>query len=120
MASNSKRAVALVLTAMMAASALAGCGGSSSGSTASTGGGATTASTDTSTDASASADAVDLDSEEIQKQIKDAIAQEAEATGGKISMKLWCSGDDLQFEKTLIKEFKDKYADSRYENRCNR
>lgn len=116
MASNSKRAVALVLTAMMAASALAGCGGSSSGgSTASTGGGATTASTDTSTDASASADAVDLDSEEIQKQIKDAIAQEAEATGGKISMKLWCSGDDLQFEKTLIKEFKDKYADSRYE-----
>ena len=123
MASNSKKAVALVLAAMMAATALAGCGASNSGGSTQS----TAPSTDASADASADSNAeggdssvaggaptVDVDSEDVQKQIKDAIAQEAEATGNKISMTLWCSGDDLTFEKSLVEKFKEKYADSRY------
>lgn len=113
MASNSKKAVALVLTAMMAATSLVGCNsgsGSSGGSTTTTSTAASTASGDTSAEESV----VDLESDETIKLIKDKIAAEAEKTDGKITMKVWCSSGDLKFEKTLIKEFEDKYADSRY------
>lgn len=125
MASNSKKAAALVLTAMIAATSLVGCasGGSSGGSTASTGGstGSTaSAAGDASTgDGDASAEevsAVDVYSEEYTKAIKDAIAAEAEAAGSnKIKLKLWCAGDDRKFELSRIEEFKKLYSDSRYE-----
>ncbi len=113
MASKSKRAVALVLTAMMAAGAFAGCGptetGSSGGGTTTTpsnGGGSVASTTDVST--------VDMYSEEMIQTVKDAIATEAETAGGTINLTMWCSGDDRDFEKSLAKEFTELYADSRY------
>ncbi len=117
MVSKSKRAAALVLTAVLAAASLAGCGGTTtvtSGGTQTSGGTTSSASTESNA-GSGAGDAVDIDSEETIKTIKDAMAKEAEATGGKISMKLWCSGDDLKFEKKLIEEFKEKYKDDRFE-----
>ena len=122
MVSKSKKIVALLLTAMMAATAFAGCGGGET-TTSSTAPAASTASTsgDTSasgdasqTQASTTAEAVDLDSADMLQKIKDQIAQEAAATENVVSMTVWCSGDDFQFEKTLVKEFEEKYADSRY------
>lgn len=111
MVSKSKKIVALVLTAMMAATSLAGC---ATGSTT-TNSTAPAASTAESTGSTETVSAVDVDSDEVMTQIKDAIAQEAQENGGKVSLKVWCSGDDLAFEKTLIEEFSTKYADSRYE-----
>lgn len=126
MVSKTKRALALVLTAMMAASALAGCnpgnsgnsGGGSTNSTASTGGDTSTAATgdgDTSTSADSDVSAIDLDDPEIIATIKDKIAEEAAKTDNKIKLELWCAADDNKFEKTRVEAFKEKYADSRYE-----
>ena len=121
MVSKSKKAVALLLTAMMAASALAGCasgGGTTTSSTPSTSSPASTtdttpSSTESTTEASKVA-AVNLDDPEIIAKIKDQMAAEAEKTGGTIKMTLWCSADDKSFEEGLMKEFQEKYADSRY------
>ena len=82
MVSKSKKIVALLLTAMMAATAFAGCGGGET-TTSSTAPAASTASTsgDTSasgdasqTQASTTAEAVDLDSADMLQKIKDHIA----------------------------------------------
>lgn len=118
MAGKSKKAVALVLTAMMAASALAGCGGSSSGGTTSSTPSASTPSSSsqegsTGGETSTTVESVDIFSDEITTQIKDAIA--AEAVDGVVDIKMWCSGSDLIFEKSLVSKFKELYADSRYE-----
>lgn len=124
MVSKSKRIVAILLTAMMAASAMAGCngGGSSSGSGTTTTSTAPSTSTSTenssteenSTSGDTTVSAVDIDSPEIVQQIKDQIAKEASENGGEVAMTVWCSGDDFQFEKTLVSKFQDTYADDRY------
>ncbi len=104
MASKTKRIVALVLTAMMATTAFAGCGGGddeedvkpvvvSSGS---------------------KDEKVDLTNPETIKFIKDTMAEEAAKTGNKIELKMWSSGEDKDFEKTLVDEFKTMFGDSRY------
>jgi len=120
MVSKSKRAVALLLTAMMAAGALAGCArGSNGGSTTQPSTQTSSTTTDQSktdeskTDTSTVA-AVDLEDPEIIAKIKDQIASEAEKTGGVVKMTLWCSADDKGFEEGLKKEFEEKYSDSRY------
>lgn len=120
MVSKSKRIVALLLTAMMAATAFAGCGGGET-TTSTTPAPTTTSSTapagdnsETPQASAATAEAVDLDSPEMMAKIKDQIAQEAAATDNVVTMDVWCSGDDFQFEKTLVKQFEEKYADSRY------
>ena len=59
-------------------------------------------------------DSHDLNDPETIEEIKNEMAEEATANGGTISLELWCSRDDLKFEKKLVKEFKEKYADSRY------
>ena len=126
MVSKSKRIVAIILTAMMASSALAGC---ASGSTTTTSSAPSTNSSapatesksdegskaggDNSTDAS-KIEAANLDSDEVMARIKDKIAEEAAATGGTVQMTLWCSSDDKSFEEGLKKEFEKKYEDSRY------
>ena len=120
MVSKSKRVVALLLTAMMAAGALAGCGQSttqpsqaqpSTTSQASSEGSTTT---EPSSAEASKVDAVDLEAPEIIQRIKDKMAEEAAATDGVIKMVLWCSSDDKSFEEGLMKEFQEKYADSRY------
>lgn len=123
MAHNSKKAVALVLTAMMAATALAGCGGSSgnqqsqapapSGTESQAPSG--TESQAPSGENSTAAPSVDLFSEEMTAQIKDKIAAEAEKTDNKISLKIWCASNDAKLEKYLVEKFKTLYSDSRYE-----
>ena len=50
--------------------------------------------------------------DDYTNNIKAALAKEA--VNGKISLKVWCSGDDLKFEKSRIEEFKKKYAGSGY------
>ena len=124
MVSKTKRALALVITGMMAAASLAGCGGG--GSTTSTPGGTTStpaASTPTESKAEegssgeeskSAAQAQDLFSESMTAQIKDMIAQEAAKTSNKVSLKAWCAADDIKFEKWLAEKFKAQYADSRY------
>ncbi len=120
MVSRSKKVVALLLTAMMAAGALAGCGGSSTQpstqpSTTTSTTESTASTTEEPSQASASdVSAVDLESDAIIQRIKDKIADEAAATDGVVSMTLWCSSDDRGFEDGLKKQFEEKYADSRY------
>lgn len=114
MVSKRKRALALVLTGMMAAAALAGC---------TDGGGSTTTSSSTpatqnssaggsegSTDAAATTDIL---SDAMVNDVKDMLASEAK--DGKITLKVWCSSSDLQFEKWLKDQFIERYSDSRYE-----
>lgn len=123
MAHNSKKAVALVLTAMMAATALAGCGGSSGNQQSQApapSGTASQAPSGTESQApsgenSTAAPSVDLFSEEMTAQIKDKIAAEAEKTDNKISLKIWCASNDAKLEKYLVEKFKTLYSDSRYE-----
>lgn len=120
MVTKTKRVLALVLTAMMASTALAGCAGNNNTPTKSTTSdtASTAASDGASTDASvvdgntpAAADVYDAGTME---SIKAAMAKEAEANGGTIKLEVWCSGDDAKFEKTRKKAFEEKFADSRY------
>ena len=120
MVSKSKKAVALLLTAMMAVSALAGCasGGGTTTQTSTTNQTSNTAtdasSTEASTTETSKVAAVNLDDPEIIAKIKDQMAAEAEKTDGVIKMTLWCSSDDKGFEEGLKKEFEEAYADTRY------
>lgn len=104
MASKSKRIVALVLTAMMATVALAGCNGGED--------------EDEPIPAPATSksqnEKVDLSDPETIQFIKDTMAEEAAKADGKIELKMWSSGDDRDFEKSLVDEFKTKFEDSRY------
>ena len=129
MVSKSKKIVALILTAMMAASALAGCASGSSGTTTTPSTPATTSSkTDEgsqaggegSTTEASKVEAANLDSDEVMAKIKDKMAEEAAATGGTITMTVWCSADDKSFEEGLIKEFEEKYTDPRYSFRIKK
>ncbi len=104
MASKSKRIVALVLTAMMATTALAGCSG----------GGDEEEPIPTPVASGSTSEKVDLSNEETLKFIKDQMAQEASKAGGTIELKMWCSSDDRDFEKGLAEDFKTKFSDSRY------
>lgn len=111
MVSKTKRALALVLTAMISASAMAGCAQGNGGSTTTTSTPAAStpaADGDNSTVAS-QASFIDLTSEGTQATIKGKIKSEAEATGGKIELEVWCSSDDKAFETSRIKEFKKAY-----------
>ena len=108
MVSKSKKIVALILTAMMAASALAGCASGSSGTTTTPSTSTTTTSkTDEgsqaggegSTTEASKVEAANLDSDEVMAKIKDKMAEEAAATGGTITMTVWCSADDKSFEE---------------------
>ena len=106
MASKSKRIVALVLTAMMATAALAGCNG---------GGDEEEDVTPIATSSSApTAEKVDLTNPETIQFIKDTMAEEAAKHSNKIELKMWCSGDDRTFEKTLIEEFQTTFKDDRF------
>ena len=129
MVSKSKKIVALILTAMMAASALAGCASGSSGTTTTPSTPATTSSkTDEgsqaggegSTTEASKVEAANLDSDEVMAKIKDKMAEEAAATDGTITMTVWCSSDDKSFEEGLIKEFEEKYTDPRYSFRIKK
>lgn len=122
MVSKTKRTLAIVLAGMMAAGALAGC---QQGTTPAPSGGTGTASTpaastgtgDTSegTGDTAKPAATPIFTDEMTAKIKDKMATEAEANEGVIKLKIWCSGDDREFENALIEEFKTLYGDSRYE-----
>ena len=129
MVSKSKKIVALILTAMMAASALAGCASGSSGTTTTPSTPTTTTSkTDEgsqaggegSTTEASKVEAANLDSDEVMAKIKDKMAEEAAATDGTITMTVWCSSDDKSFEEGLMKEFEEKYADTRYSFRIKK
>lgn len=113
MVSKTKRTLAIVLAGMMAATALAGC---TSGAPTTTSVPATTPSAPGgASDTSGEATVQQIFTDEMTSTLKDAIAEEASKTNGKIKIKMWCSGDDATFEKALIEEFKKYYADSRYE-----
>ncbi len=118
MVSKSKRAVALVLTAMMAATALAGCGQTGSTGTNSSNGGTPSSTPSTAgSDASEQGSAVDMFSDDMIAKLKDAMAKEAAENKEKpntIELKVWCAGEDLVFEKYLVSKFEDLYKDDRY------
>ena len=103
MASKSKKVVALILTAMMAVTALAGCTGSDSEPGSPT----TPTTTSKASTTQQEAKAIDFSDAETVSFIQGKIKEEAK--DGKIELVLWCSGDDLAFEKTLVKEFKEKF-----------
>ncbi len=103
MSSRSKKVAALILTAMMAVAALAGCAGSDSKSSSTS----TPAPAASNTASTTEAKAVDLSDAETVTFIKGKLKEETK--DGKIELVLWCSGDDLAFEKTLVKEFKEKF-----------
>ena len=109
MVSKTKRALALVLTAMMAASALAGCGPNNGGGTQNSAASANEGGT------ASQAAVQDINDPKVKEKIINAMAKEAEANGGKIELTLWCSGDDKPFEKTLVDAFEKEYANSNYE-----
>lgn len=119
MASKSKKVVALLLTAMVATAAMAGCGGSSEPpkgvSTVSTTSSTSEGSTDSGSSSSTEEGTIDFENAEIVASIKERMKQDAEKNGGKISLKVWSSSDDNQFEKTLADKFIEKFSDSSYE-----
>ncbi|MGN0536611.1 MAG: hypothetical protein ACI4M3_01370 [Acutalibacteraceae bacterium] len=117
MASKAKRATALILGAMMMATAFTACSGNGSTSTSSTPSATPSTGGDNSTTSQASMEAVDILGDEYTAKLKDKMAEEAtKADDGKtIELVVWCSGDDGKFEKSIVEEFKAKYADSRYE-----
>ncbi|MDD6488361.1 MAG: extracellular solute-binding protein [Clostridia bacterium] len=124
MAHNSKKAVAIVLTAMMAATALTGCGGSgsqqsqapaASGTQSQTPATSGTESQASSGENSTAAQSVDILGEEMTTKIKDKIASEAEKTDNVVKLKVWCASNDGNLEKHLAQKFVEKYSDSRYE-----
>ena len=123
MVSKTKRALALVLTAMMAASALAGCGPNNGGGTQNSAGGENSAASAGGEDSTASgtgstasqAEVKDINDPGVKQTIISAMEGEAADNGGEISLVLWCSGDDKPFEKTLVEAFKEEYASDKYE-----
>ena len=109
MASKSKKIVALILTAMMATAALAGCGGGSKEpSKSSTVSGASTASQSSGSDDDDEGEIIDITNAETFSVIKEEMKKEA--VNGKISLKVWCASTDLAFEKTIAKEFAEKFS----------
>lgn len=121
MVSKTKRVLAMILTGMIAATALAGCT-----PTETTQGGGTTTNSTAATESTAAGDgeskseggdstgAVDLESDEIINQIKAKMKDEAAKTDGVITITFWCAGDDVSFEKSRIEEFEKKYAGEGY------
>ncbi len=55
-----------------------------------------------------------FDDPDVINKIKDNMAEEAAENNGVIDLEVWCSADDGKFEKAFVKQFKEKYADSRY------
>lgn len=126
MVSKTKRTLAIVLAGMMAAGALAGC----QQGTVTPGASTPAPSNPGTSDVSQGGEASDsgnsakptptpIFTDEMTATLKDKMATEAEANEGVIKLKIWCSGDDLDFEKALIEEFKTLYGDSRYEFKIN-
>ena len=116
MASKSKKLVALLLTAMVASTALVGCGDDGGDDPKPVSVPSPVTSTpEQSSPSPVSGDKVDLNDPATIQTIKDNLAKEAEEKGSKITIKLWCAADDMAFEKSRIEEFKTKFADSRYE-----
>ena len=107
MASKSKRIAALVLTAMMATAALAGCSGGEEEE-------APIPAPTTTSNSGSQSQKVDLSDPETVQFIKDTMAEEAAKNSGKIELKMWCASDDQDFEKSLIDDFKKTFEDSRY------
>ncbi len=109
MASKSKKIIALLLSSMMAATALAGCnsGDPTANVKTSSGSGATSGSTPAETST------IDLKDSGTVSQIKELMKEEAK--DGKITLKVWCSSDDGKFEKSRAAEFEKMFSDSGYE-----
>ena len=108
MASKVKRFGAIILGAMMTASAFAGCDTTTESSSSES-------SSDTSSSESSSeTSAVDVLGDEYTEILKDKLAEEAASNsedGYTISLVLWCSSDDGDFEKSVVEDFIEKYTD---------
>lgn len=114
MVSKSKRIVALLLTAMMATTVLVGCGGDEEESKSGNPPAVNSTATDVSNGGEESNDSVSSEGPTVEA-IKNAIAKEAKEKGDKpINIRVWCASDDLNFEKSLVNEFKKTYEDDRY------
>ncbi len=113
MASKSKKLTALLLTAMIGATAgMAGCGDDSSSSSNTPAPAPTSTTTSKTDEKSSGSDAIDLNDETVVNEIKDQLAKEA--NGETITIKFWCAADDKMFEESRLKAFQEKFADSRY------
>ena len=117
MVTKTKRALALILTGMMAATTLAGCASGNANVTPQNSNAASTADSKgdgESKSGAADAAVTDVDDPSTIETLKSAMAEEAAANGGTVKLEVWCSSDDGKFEKSLIKSFKEKYNDSRF------
>lgn len=110
MASKSKKVFALLLTSVMAASALAGCGGSSEPTGASKAPGTTTSTT--SSTGSTDVTNININDPDTKAKIIDQMKKEADQNGGKISLKVWCATNDFEFEKARCEAFKNDFLGS--------
>ena len=111
------RMTAAVLAGMLAAGALAGCQNGQPADVLQTESKTVSAVTQGKTDFSDPAvtqEKTDFSDPATLQTIKDNMAHEAAANSGKIELKIWCSAEDKEFEKSLVEEFVRRYADSRY------
>ena len=111
MASKSKKVLALLLTSVMAAAALAGCGGSSEPQGASKAASGTTSGTTSSTTSTETQNVNFYDSDTKAKIIKQ-MKKEADQNGGNITLKVWCATNDFAFEKERCETFVNEYLGS--------
>ncbi len=111
------RMTAAVLAGMLAAGALAGCQNGQPADVSQTESKTVSAVTQGKTDFSDPAvtqEKTDFSDPATLQTIKDNMAHEAAANSGKIELKIWCSAEGREFEKSLVEEFVRRYADSRY------
>lgn len=101
MSSKAKRSAALVLAAMMCATAFAGCSSGSTGGNSSNPNGSTQPN---GSNGGTSTPAVERPSDD---KIKELIKNEAK--DGKIELKVWTPGGDKKFVKTVTEKFVEKY-----------
>lgn len=105
MASKIKKLTALLLTAMMAATAMVGCNNGGDGDEP------VAPATESTTSTASEGQAIDITNPETKKFIIDTIADGAD--NGKVALTVWAAGEDLDFEKSRIEEFKKDFADPR-------
>lgn len=111
MTSKIKRTAALILSVLVLASVCSGCNEKTQTKYENSN---NSVSSDTTEEKNETAERLNIYSEDFIQTMKDRIADEAKKTDNIVKMTVWCSGDDFNFEKSLVEEFQQLYSDDRY------